>query len=100
MESPIEKSDLIPLDGHPQRGQDYHLEQLDDEMLLFHPADTKILYLNQTASVIWGLCDGRRSVAEIIQLLSDVYPDEAASIKEDVLTTLRQMSETGCIEWA
>ena len=99
MESPIEKSMPIQWDGHPRRDPDYRLEQLDDELLLYHPSETKILYLNQPATVVWGLCDGERSVTEIIQLLSDVYPDEAASIKGDVIATLSQFLETGCIEW-
>ena len=50
------------LDSKPRRKTDYRLEQLDGEMVLYHPSETKILYFNQTASLIWQLCDGERTV--------------------------------------
>jgi hypothetical protein len=30
--------------------------------------------LNETASVIWQLCNGERPVAEIVEILQDAYP--------------------------
>jgi len=53
---------------------------------------------NQTASLIWQLCDGEHSVAEITQLLSDAYPEAVDSIPDDVAATLEQFEEYGCIE--
>jgi len=93
------KSDPIQAGGIPKRKDDYRLEQLDDELLLYHPSDTKILYLNQSASLVWGLCDGEHSVVEIIRLLSEAYPEAVESIPGDVRATLEQFLENGCIEW-
>ncbi len=86
------------LDSRPRRKSDYRLEQLDDEMVLYHPEETKILYFNQTASLIWQLCDGERTASEMIRLLSDAYPESAAAIAGDVQTTLEQFEKWGCIE--
>lgn len=82
----------------PARKVDYRLEQLDDELLLYHPNETTILYMNQTASLVWGLCDGEHSVAKIIDLLSQAYPEAAESIPSDVQATLVQFLQQGCIE--
>ncbi len=82
----------------PQRKPDYRLELLDNELLLYHPTDTKIFYFNQTASLIWQLCDGQHSVKEIIELLNDAYPESIDTISADVATTLQQFEEHGCIE--
>jgi hypothetical protein len=82
----------------PKRKPDYRLELLDNELLLYHPTDTRIFYFNQTASLIWQLCDGQHSVSEIIQLLSDAYPESVDSIRADVAATLQQFEEHGCIE--
>ena len=49
----------------PRRKPDYRLEAIDNELLLYHPAETKILYCNETASLIWQLCDGQRTLQEI-----------------------------------
>ena len=83
----------------PARLKDFRLEQLDDELLLYHPAETKILYLNRSASLVWGLCDGDRTVAEMTELLRQAYPEAALSIQEDVASAIRQFIEFGCIEW-
>jgi hypothetical protein len=86
------------LELRPVRKPDYRLEQLDDELLLYHPSENQIVYLNQTASLVWVLCDGNRSVREITQLLGQAYPDVEASISTDVLNILDRFLQAGCIE--
>jgi hypothetical protein len=81
----------------PARQPDYVLEQLDNELLLYHPSDTRILYLNQTASLVWGLCDGKRSIGQIIDLLNQAYPEAAENIPADVHAALEQFLQAGCI---
>ena len=78
---------------------DYRLEKMDDELLLFHPAQTKILYCNESASLIWQLCDGTHTIEEIISILLDAYPDAADVIANDVDATLKQFLEHGAIEY-
>ena len=90
----------MDLDDKPRQKTDYRLEQLDDELLLYHPVETGILYLNPTASLIWGLCNGERIVQEIITLLQEAYPEAGVEIAEDVHATLDQFVESGCIELA
>jgi len=82
----------------PKRKPDYRLELLDNELLLYHPTETKIFYFNQTASLIWQLCDGQHSVSEIIGLLNNAYPEAVDTIPIDVANTLKQFEEHGCIE--
>ena len=83
----------------PRRMPDYRLEKMDDELLLFHPAQTKILYCNDTASLIWQLCDGTRTAQEIVTILSEAYPDAADVIARDVDATLKQFLDHGAIEY-
>ena len=83
----------------PRQKADYRLEALDDELLLYHPSDTKIMYCNQTASLVWLLCNGERSGQEIVTLLSNAYPDNAQTIAADVTAALQQFAEHGAIEW-
>lgn len=83
----------------PRRVADYRLEQMDNELLLFHPGKTQVLYCNDTASLIWQLCDGQHTPQEIITLLSDSYPESAQEIAKDVQTTLAQFHAHGAIEY-
>jgi hypothetical protein len=78
---------------------DYRLEMIDDELLLYHPGETKILYCNQTASLVWGLCDGSRTVEEITKLLCEAFPDAAYTIPADVEATLEQFHQHGAIKY-
>ncbi len=91
--SDVTETELVPI-----RKDDYRLEQLDDELLLYHPSEEKIVYLNQTGSLIWGLCDGNHNIEQIISLLSEAFPDAAKAIPSDVKTTLKAFKEAGCIE--
>lgn len=84
----------------PRRKPDFRLELLDNEMLLYHPAETKILHFNQTAALIWHLCDGEHTVEGISEMLQAAYPEAAEVIAADVTETLQAFDEHGCIEWA
>jgi pyrroloquinoline quinone biosynthesis protein D len=75
---------------------DVEVEIVDGEVLLYHPQQTRAVYLNPTAAVVWGLCDGSRSVREIIRLIGESYPD-AGSLTDDVLATLNQLQESGVL---
>ena len=83
----------------PRQKPDYRLETLDGEMLLYHSGDTKIIYCNQTASLVWQLCDGQRSVERITTLLRNAYPEADDTIADDVTATLSQFAEQGVIEF-
>lgn len=83
----------------PVRSDDYHLELLDGELLLFHPSQTTIIACNPTASLIWQLCDGQRTTAEITTLLQTAYPEAATSIPADLETLLQQFTRHGAINF-
>jgi hypothetical protein len=84
----------------PRRSSDFRLEKLDDEFLLFHPAKAQLLYCNETASLIWQLCDGAHCSSEIISILIEAYPETARAISADVEETLKQFLEYGAIAYA
>ena len=74
-------------------------ESLSGELVLFHPEREQILYSNPTGALIWGLCDGRQTVADIVRLLSDSYPDASPAIAADVEEALAAFDRHGAIEW-
>lgn len=90
----------MPESRRPRRKPDYRLEMIDNELLLYHPTQTIIMYCNQTASLVWQLCDGQRTLPEIIALLCDAYPDAADAIPGDVESLLQTFLQHGAIELA
>lgn len=82
----------------PRQKPDYVLETLDNEMILYHPGRNQALYLNETASLIWRLCDGNRTSTEIAELLQEAFPEQEARIGDEVETTLQRFVEEDAVE--
>lgn len=82
----------------PRQKPDYLLEAVDNDIILYHPGRNKALYLNETASLIWRLCDGNRTTTEIAELLQEAFPEREGAIGEEVATTLQRFVEEGAVE--
>lgn len=76
----------------------YLLEEFDQEITVYHPTLTTSLYLNETGALIWNLCDGSRSVSEIILLLSSYYPESSAQIELDVIALINRLIDQNIAE--
>lgn len=89
----------MSLEATPRHKAGVLVDQLDDELLLYHPALETAVYLNQTAFLVWRLCDGQRSVARICEVLDGAFPGAAEQIVADVGTSLQTLAERGIIEF-
>jgi hypothetical protein len=89
-------------DSKPARAPGFLVSSLDDEVLLSRPDATAAMYMNATAGLIWALCDGGHTVAEITSLLSEAYPEAGGRIADDVRDTLAELRERGAVldDWA
>jgi len=83
----------------PRHRPDYHLETLKDRIVLYHHGQPQVMQLNETASIIWQLCDGQRTTTQIARLLKDAYPEQASEIDEAVTATLKRFEEQGALEF-
>jgi hypothetical protein len=83
----------------PRHAPDFRLETLDNEVLLYHPGQTKAVYLNETASLVWNLCNGERDPGEITELLQEAFPEAAEQIAADVDRVLAEFAGHGAIEY-
>jgi hypothetical protein len=83
----------------PRRSATYRPEDFGDEVVLYDPAAALVVYLNDTASLIWRLCDGQRNIADIKTLLQEGYPAASDQIGEDLRETLRRFVWNGVVEF-
>jgi coenzyme PQQ synthesis protein D (PqqD) len=60
----------------------------DGECLLYSAVCDSAFALNRTASEIWELCDGTRTIAAIARLLGDRYAVDAQLLIEEVATVV------------
>jgi len=84
----------------PSHVADFKLQLLDGEAVIFHPASKKVVHASPSAALIWELCDGQRSVEQIVELLAGEYPDARIEIEQDVPETLNLFANSGVVEWA
>jgi pyrroloquinoline quinone biosynthesis protein D len=82
----------------PRQVSGFALQQMGDDVLLYHAGLTRTVHLNDTAALIWQLCDGQRQVDAIVAVLEDAYPEAATEVREDVLAALGQLQRDGVIE--
>jgi hypothetical protein len=72
-------------------------EIMDGETVLYQDVLKKMIYLNESATVVFQLCDGVRTVREIIDVLRSAYLEASGSIAQDVLTVIDYLVEEGAV---
>jgi hypothetical protein len=88
---------IAMIDQVPVPVDDVKMEAIEGELLLYHPRDARAICLNPSAAVNWNLCDGRRRIGEIIQLIEESYPEAKENLAEEVFATLAQLRENGVL---
>lgn len=76
---------------------DYLLEKIGNEITVYHPTLTTSLYLNETGGLIWELCDGQRSTADIIVILTELYPESSEQIADGVKNIISRLLENNIV---
>lgn len=58
-------------------------------------APERVLVPDETAVEVLNLCDGERSIAEIVDLLSEKYSADRELIRNDVIVLLQDLADKG-----
>jgi pyrroloquinoline quinone biosynthesis protein D len=85
-------------DPVPRRRERCSVEWMDHEALIYRRPAEMAIYLNETATVIWRLCDGARTVKEIVDILVDAFPEAAADVRADVKETIDELVRNGALQ--
>jgi hypothetical protein len=88
------KHDMINI---PKPIPGFQTQTLDGEVVLLHPTKAAILHLNQTGALVWQLCNGIRSVTEIVIILSEAYPEARGQIEADVPKIIYELAAQGAL---
>ena len=83
----------------PAQSAVFRFEELDDESLIFNTVTKRTVYLNPSATVIWKLCDGQRTIEEIAKLLKDAYPEASEDFLVDVESAVQALLSEGALRW-
>lgn len=89
---------MLDAGARPTRHSGFALEELDGEILLLDPRSERLIHCNPTAALVWRLCDGERTIAEIVELLAEAYPESAGAIRADVAGAVERLAAEGALE--
>ncbi len=83
----------------PKQVSGIKIETFGDGVLLYHQTIREAVHLNSSAAVIWALCDGNNSMADIENILKNAYPEGKDSIHKDINFTLEKLQQNHAIEF-
>ena len=81
----------------PKQAFGFFVEEMDGENLLYRLGAHKAIHLNESATVIWKLCDGSRTIQDIINVLKGEYPDSEAAVETDVAEAIELLMREGAL---
>jgi fructose-1,6-bisphosphatase len=83
----------------PVRKPDITVKEIGDETFLYSAAEEAIHILNPTAQLIWELCDGEHTVADIEQAIRENFsvPDKH-NVAADIQQTLDVFAEKALLQ--
>ena len=81
----------------PVLSNDIEAEKIGAEMVIYNAITEAAVHLNETGTLIYGLIDGERDTAEMVELLSEAFPD--APVAEDLAMLMHQLAEAKVITY-
>ena len=70
-----------------------------DEVVIYDSESRQLLVLNDFAAGVWLLIDGKRSVYELGQAITDCVSVDPETVARDVRTFLEQLADRSIVAW-
>ena len=69
--------------------------EIDGDLALYDPRRERVLMLNHTASAIWCLIDGTKTIDGLAESLATAFDLDPESIREEVISTVERFANEG-----
>lgn len=81
----------------PVQNPAFQLQTVNNEYMLYKASEGSALYINETAAIVWKLCEQADTVGEIKKLLRGSYPEAEGDIARDVDNVLDGLRGHGAL---
>jgi len=81
------------LTDRPFPGAGVLQQEVSGTMVLLHPHSGRYFSLEEVSLRIWELCDGSRTVAEVVAVVQTEYDAPAEEVEEDVVSLLGELAK-------
>lgn len=82
----------------PRARADLAVAELDGEAVVYDPVASELHYLNHSAALIFGLCDGRTTIAEMAGTIGEAYEIDPDELDGQIRPLLKKLRESGLVE--
>ena len=84
---------MSKLTKHPKRSQDTASRVIENEAVIVIPGLGLVRVLNEVASRIWQLLDGRNPIEGIIRIISSEFNVSLEVAKKDTLDFIKELKD-------
>jgi Coenzyme PQQ synthesis protein D (PqqD) len=81
----------------PQRVADVITQGADGETVLLHIESGNYFALNEVGSRVWSLCDGARSISDIVAIICDEFDVTEQTAESDALDLLAMLTSENLV---
>lgn len=82
----------------PKVREDLAMVEIDGEAVIYDQPSRDILYLNPTATIVFGLCDGTGTVKEMAADIADAFQVQSAEVERQIRSLLRGFKKSGLLD--
>ncbi len=88
----------MDLQMHPTRRSQVLSQGVPDKLVLLIPDDGSYFALNDVGARVWELCDGIRSISDIVATVADEFDAPITVIEVDVVELLDELVSERLVE--
>ncbi len=85
------------MEDRPTRTPDCHVRELGSEKVVYEASQHEVCVLNPTAAFFYELCDGKRTVGEILAAAQERFDAPEDVLRSDVIQTLSGLRDKGLL---
>jgi PqqD family protein of HPr-rel-A system len=82
----------------PRLRDDLAVVELDGEAIIYDDADGSLHHLNQTATVVLSMCDGKSTIKELAAEIAEAFSMDAAEVEKQIRALLRDFRKKGLLQ--
>lgn len=88
---------MISLESKFVKNDDIAWRIIDGEALVVSPKDSLIYPLNEVATKIWELLDGKRTISDIASIICEEFDGDVKTMQNDTIDFVEELLKAGLI---
>jgi PqqD family protein of HPr-rel-A system len=88
----------VPFSYRPRKAADVFELDMGDGLILYNHDSSLVHHLNGSAAILWQLCAGDATVAQLSREVAEEYHLDFAPIRHEIATLVAELDALGLVE--